>query len=228
MNYNGDQQNTCQKDVTVGIIRDKAFQFYYPENLEALENEGAQIIEFNSLEDTDLKPIDLLYIGGGFPEVYAEQISKNRSFCDSIKKHAGKGLPIYGECGAVIYLGKSLNYHGQNFPMCNVFSLDFEFFRKPVGHGYSVLEVTQKNPYFPLGTTLKGHEFHYSLVKNKGLENQTMVFEVKKGFGFDGKVDGILKDNVLLSYTHLHAAGAKYWASGMIHLARERKFSKSF
>ena len=101
------------RKVRVGIIKDNAFQFYYRENLIALEQEGAEIIEFDSMRDKRIKPVDILYIAGGFPEVHAEKISKNKSFRDSVRIFAEKGLPIYGECGAVIYLGRSVLYNGQ-------------------------------------------------------------------------------------------------------------------
>lgn len=216
-----------KQNVIIGIIKDSAFQFYYPENIEALEREGAKIVEFNSLEDKEIKPVDLLYIGGGFPEVHAENISKNKSFRDSIKKYAEKGMPIYGECGAVIYLGRSVIYDGIKYQMCGIFQLDFELTKKPAGHGYTNVTVDQENPFFPKGLKLKGHEFHYSVPKNwkSDLYNTAMCMD--KGFGFDGKRDGIFNKNVFATYTHLHAAGAKDWAKQLVKLAMEHKFTES-
>ena len=213
--------------VSVGIIRDKAFQFYYPENLESLEQEGANLIEFDSMRDKEIKPVDLLYIGGGFPEVFAEKISKNKSFRDSIKYFAEKGMPIYGECGAVIYLGKSVIFNGKKNEMCGVFPLDFEFTKKPSGHGYTEIEIDKKNPFFPKGLTLKGHEFHYSLPTNWNAETFNTAFSVEKGFGFDGRRDGLFKKNIFVTYTHLHVAGTENWAKFLIDTTRKIRFTKA-
>jgi cobyrinic acid a,c-diamide synthase len=213
--------------VRVGIIRDKAFQFYYPENLLAIEEEGAEIIEFDSMCDKSIKPVDILYIAGGFPEVFAEKISKNKSFRDSIRIFAEKGLPIYGECGAVIYLGRSITYKGQKFNMCGIFPLDFELSKKPAGHGYTEVKVDRENPFFPIGSTLKGHEFHYSIPTNWNPSSQGTAFSVKKGFGFDSNRDGIHKKNVFATYTHLHATGTLDWAKWLVGKARKTGFSES-
>ena len=214
------------RKVRVGIIKDNAFQFYYPENLIALEQEGAEIIEFDSMRDKSIKPVDILYIAGGFPEVYAEKISKNKSFRDSVRIFAEKGLPIYGECGAVIYLGRSVLYNGQKYKMCGIFPLDFEVARKPAGHGYTEVKVDNDNPFFPIGTRLKGHEFHYSSPTNWDPSIYDTAFSVKKGFGFDGSRDGMHKKNVFATYTHLHATGTKDWAKWLIKKAKQTSFSE--
>lgn len=212
--------------IRVGIIKDNAFQFYYPENLIALVQEGAEIIEFDSMRDKSMKPVDILYIAGGFPEVHAEKISKNKSFRDSVRIFAEKGLPIYGECGAVIYLGRSVLYNGQKYNMCGVFPLDFELTKKPAGHGYTDVKVDKENPFFPVGTKLRGHEFHYSIPTNWNPSTYDTAFSVKKGFGFDGSRDGVHKKNVFATYTHLHATGTKGWANWLVKKARKTGFSE--
>ena len=212
--------------VLIGIIRDPAFQFYYAENLEALKQEGAEIVEFNSLKDNKIIPVDLLYIAGGFPEVHAKQISSNTSFMSSIRDFAEQGMPVYGECGAVIYFGDSLRYEGQSFKMCGIFPLDFEFSKKPQGHGYTSLIVDSVNPFFKKGLKLKGHEFHYSIPGNWISNQATTAFKLEKGFGLDGKRDGLFWKNVFVTYTHLHSAGAEFWAKSLVDLARQTGFSK--
>ncbi len=217
-----------QRKVKVGVIKDSAFQFYYPENLEALEKAGAELIQINSLKDPALPPeIDLLYIGGGFPEVQAEGLSQNKSFRESIKYHANQGLPIYGECGAVIYLGEKLTYQGKEFSMCGVFETHFSLRKKPVGHGYADIEVQHENPFFPVGESLKGHEFHYSLIDNWESLGTSTAFKMNKGYGFDGETEGLYKNNVLVSYTHFHAAGAPKWAHWLIQKARAVQYSQT-
>ena len=213
--------------VRIGIIKDKAFQFYYPENLIALEKEGAEIIEFDSMRDKSITPVDILYIAGGFPEIHADKISQNKSFRNSVRIFAEKGLPIYGECGAVIFLGRSLSYNGQKFNMCGIFPLDFELSKKPAGHGYTEINVDRDNPFFPVGSTLKGHEFHYSIPTNWNPLSQETAFSVRKGFGFDGIRDGVHKKNVFATYTHLHATGTLKWAKWIVNKARKTGFSES-
>ena len=187
-----------------------------------MENEGGEIVEFNSMQDTEVKNIDFLYIAGGFPEVHAEHISKNKKFRDSIKKLADLDIPIYGECGAVIYFGKSVIYNNKKYDMCGVFPLDFELKKKPVGHGYTNIEIDTANPFFPIGTKFAGHEFHYSTPIKWDESKINSALSVKKGFGFDGKRDGIFVKNVFATYTHLHASGAKNWARDILKIAKKK------
>jgi cobyrinic acid a,c-diamide synthase len=224
-NIDGSKQH--KHEVLVGIIKDSAFQFYYPENLEALQREGAILVEFNSLCDKEIKPVDLLYIAGGFPEVHADKISNNKSFCASVRAYCELGMPVYGECGAVIFLGNSVVFNSKKYDMCGVFPLEFEFTKKPTGHGYTEVLVDHKNPFFPEGVTLKGHEFHYSLPRNWHSAAHKTAFSVKRGFGLNGSRDGLYKKNVFATYTHMHAAGCDDWAKWLIATARKKNFTKT-
>ena len=203
----------------IGVIRDSAFQFYYPDNLEALQRAGAVIRTINALKDRELPDIDALYIGGGFPETQAAELAANGEFCRSLRSAAERGLPIYAECGGLIYLGRSLRTGSNTYTMSSVLQADFVLEKRPQAHGYTVLEVDAPNPFFETGSTLKGHEFHYSHIVNVG-ELPPMVFSLQRGRGIDGARDGIVFKNVLATYTHLHAAGAPAWASGMVRVAR--------
>jgi len=205
---------------TIGVIRDKAFQFYYPDNLEALEQEGAVLREINALHDRELPLIDALYIGGGFPETQAAELAGNISFTASVKAAVEQGLPVYAECGGLIYLGRSLRLGDTVYPMTSVLPADFILEKKPQAHGYTQFEVTGPNPFFEMTCTLRGHEFHYSRIVN--LEDlQGMVFSMHRGHGIDGAHDGIVYKNVLATYTHLHALGSPQWAQRMVKKARE-------
>lgn len=213
----------CADDpVNIGIIRDLAFQFYYPENLEALEQQGARMVEINSLEDPLLPP-DLhgLYIGGGFPETHARQLADNLSFRKAIKAAAQAGLPIYAECGGLMYLGETIHTQGEKFPMVGIFPYDFVMGKQPQGHGYTILEVTQANPFFPTGTILKGHEFHYSRIQPEPGPQENLVFAVTRGAGLGGQREGLVYQNVLATYTHLHALGSPHWAPALVRRARK-------
>jgi cobyrinic acid a,c-diamide synthase len=156
----------CEGKLRIGLIRDSAFQFYYPENIESLERAGAEIIEFSALTD-DLPPsIHALYIGGGFPETHAAALAANGALRLDIKRAAEEGLPVYAECGGLMYLGEKLIWEGKTYPMAGVLPIIVGVSRKPEGHGYSIVEVRASNPFFNTGQILRGHEFHYSHVLN--------------------------------------------------------------
>jgi cobyrinic acid a,c-diamide synthase len=211
----------------IGIIKDSAFQFYYPENIEALEAAGAKIIVISPLDSETIPPIDALYIGGGFPETHAQQLAQNVTFREQLKSLAKHGLPIYAECGGLMYLGEELVLDETSFPMAGVLPVVFGFSKKPQGHGYTVVTVEQPNPYFKVGTQLKGHEFHYSrVVKWRGTDKD-LAFNMKRGAGFIHNRDGVCYKNVLATYTHIHALGTPSWAKAMVRNAIAYKKQKN-
>ena len=210
----------------IGYIKDKSFWFYYPENLEALKNLGAALVEINSLEEKALPDLDALYIGGGFPETQAQALADNKSFRDSLKDEIQNGLPVYAECGGLIYLGESLHIKEKTYPMVGALPLQCVMEEKPQGHGYTMLEVQGNNPYYPLGETLKGHEFHYSRPVMGRAEEFKPVFKVLRGRGVDGDSDGLCKRNLLATYTHVHAAGNDMWGKGLFRAALERQMGR--
>jgi cobyrinic acid a,c-diamide synthase len=218
-------ETEAQPRVRVGIIRDAAFQFYYPENLEALEQAGARLQFLNALADQELLPdLDALYLGGGFPETSAAALARNVAFRTSVLKAAHDGLPIYAECGGLMYLGRSIQtLQGESHPMVNLLPYDFVMGKSPQGHGYTVLEVDRDNPYFPRGTRLRGHEFHYSRLHPEPGPEANLVFHMTRGAGICGHRDGFVYKNVLATYTHLHALGAPDWAPSLVHRAREHQ-----
>jgi len=207
--------------VKIGILKDSVFQFYYPENLTALEKEGATLIFTSPQNETVLPDMDALYIGGGFPETQAQLLSKNNSYRESIRLHAEKGLPIYAESGGFMYLGKELLLGNQQYPMCDVLPFTFTFLKKPQGHGYTHYEVVRKNPYLPIGTKAKAHEFHYSSVCDFNGDTTSFVFQMKRGKGIYNGWDGFCYKNVLATHSHIHAAGFSEWAPAFVQKARE-------
>ncbi len=206
--------------VRIGLIRDAAFQFYYPENIEALEAAGAEVVFLSALNDQTLPSLDGLYIGGGFPETQAEALADNRAFGRQVKEAAEGGLPVYAECGGLMYLARRLEMKGRIFPMTGVLPLDVVVEARPQGHGYTRVLVDKPNPFYALGTELKGHEFHYSRVTNLHGEEEFLTFKMLRGVGVAGGRDGVVYKNVLATYTHLHAVGAPQWAEGLIGQAR--------
>jgi cobyrinic acid a,c-diamide synthase len=218
---------SAEEQVNIGIIRDSAFQFYYPENIETLKRAGAKIIEFSALID-DLPPLlDALYIGGGFPETHAEGLSANDKLRQAIKNSAEDGLPIYAECGGLMYLAEELIWEGKTYPMAGVLPIVIGVSKKPQGHGYTVVEVSAPNPFFKTGHIIHGHEFHYSHILNiLKKDGVYFAFKIQKGEGVKNNMDGLCYKNVLASYTHVHALGTKEWADGIIQAALRYKNRK--
>lgn len=213
-----------RESVRIGVLKDTAFQFYYPDNLENLEKAGAEIIEINALKDEHLPDIHALYIGGGFPEMQARELSENISLLNSINTNANDGLPIYAECGGLMYLGEYIEYKSETYKMAGVLPVRCIMETGPAAHGYTIVEVVEDCPFFDKGIELKGHEFHYSRVAwMKSGSGIKLAFRMKRGKGLGSGYDGIVYRNVLASYTHLHALGSPEWVQGMLRAARESK-----
>jgi len=200
----------------IGILKDSAFQFYYPENIDTLSLQGGEPIFISPLNNKTIPKIDALYIGGGFPETHAKALAENVKFKDQLRSLAEDGLPIYAECGGLIYLAEELILDEKSYAMAGVLPIGLGFSKKPQGHGYTVAEVDSKNPYFKVGTELKGHEFHYSKVLRWNGNDKDLAFCMKRGTGFHNRRDGISYKNVLATFTHIHALGTPAWAAAMV------------
>jgi cobyrinic acid a,c-diamide synthase len=167
-----------------------------------LEAAGAELVFLNALSGRFTRDLNALYIGGGFPETQAPFLSQNEGFRKDLARAIEAGLPVYAECGGLMYLGKTLVYRGDAYPMVGVFPFTFGLEQRPQGHGYTRIKVVEQT-YFPVGTAL-GHEFHYSRV-SRVLEGLKVAFQMTKGRGLR------LPDGVLYTYRylyHLHALGA--------------------
>ena len=217
--YPRKRASKAYRQPTIGIIRDSAFQFYYPENLEALERRGASLVTINALQDNFLPELDGLYIGGGFPETHAEQLAANDQLTTRLRSAIEAGLPVYAECGGLMYLGRNLEIEGKTYPMVQALPMDFRLEQKPQGHGYTELEVVNTNPFYPVGTTLRGHEFHYSRVTRFELNPESLAFAMRRGSGILDRKDGVCYKNTLATYSHVHAIGTPEWAEGLIRRA---------
>lgn len=217
------KENTSQlqdaRGLRIAYVCDTAFHFYYPENLEALRSAGAKLIPVSALASPEL-PANLhaLYIGGGFPEAHAQALASNSGFLASLRGACAAGLPVYAECGGLMLLGRSVSWKGLRSPMADVLPIEIEVCPTPQGHGYAELEVDAPNPFFPLGTCLRGHEFHYSCLA-ENTEARTAC-AVLRGAGCLPGRDALVTQNVFAAYTHLHAAATPEWAQGVINAAR--------
>jgi len=203
----------------IGILKDAAFQFYYPENLEALAAAGAELVYLSPLSDADLPVVDALYIGGGFPETHATALAENRTFATGLKKAVDEGLPVYAECGGLMYLGRELVLEEKAYPMAGVLPVVFGFNKRPQGHGYVVATVARANPFYEVGTEIRGHEFHYSNVLSWSGDEGDLVFQMQRGAGIAADRDGIAYKNVLATYIHVHALGTPAWALALVRNA---------
>ena len=206
--------------IKIGYLSDSAFTFYYPENLEALEAAGAQLVPVSALSGTRVPDLHALYIGGGFPETHGEALADNRPFLASLRKAAAAGLPVYAECGGLMLLSRAIRWNDRVFPMAGVLPFEVEVFEAPQGHGYTHLSVDYPNAFFAPGTTLRGHEFHYSRIL-AGDNIPATACAVERGTGCFSRRDGVVAGNVFATYTHLHALATPQWVSGMLTAARQ-------
>lgn len=202
----------------IGVVSDRAFTFYYPENIEALAEAGAEIVYIDSMGDDALPEIDGLFIGGGFPEVFGAAISANSTLRRAIRGAADGGLPIYAECGGLMYLARRIIWGGRTFEMCGVLPFDILVEKKPQGHGYTLMRSLEGNPFFPAASLVKGHEFHHSRVINAG-GDLCYAYEVLRGHGVNGRRDGIIQKNTFATYNHIHALAHPEWAKRFVALA---------
>jgi len=210
----------------IGYLRDAAFTFYYPDNLEAIEVSGARLVPISALADTGLPgDLDALYVGGGFPETHAARLTANQTFLASLRDQAEAGLPIYGECGGLMLLSRGIAWRGVFSPMAGVLPFSVEMCVQPQGHGYAEMFVDGENPFFPAGVSLTGHEFHYSRIVPDG-DLPTTACAMRRGTGSCAGRDGIVQKNVWASYTHLHAVSSPEWADGLLRAARRHAESR--
>jgi cobyrinic acid a,c-diamide synthase len=205
--------------VRIGVFRDEALSFYYPENLEALEEAGATLVFISPLDDRVLPEVDALYFGGGFPEVHVDRLANNRPIREAVRTAAADGMPVYAECGGLMLLARELIVDGVSRPMTGVLDLVVKQEARPQGHGYVEAEVDRPNPFFAPGTRLRGHEFHYSRVV-AGSDSGATTLRLDRGRGIGAGRDGLAKGRVWASYLHLHALGVPSWATSFAALAR--------
>jgi len=214
--------DSSKTKVKIGYFKDKSFSFYYPENLEMLAEAGADLIEISSTQKNDLAELDALYIGGGFPETNLEGLSSNKEMMSSLKNLVEEGLPVYAECGGLMYLAKSVTWKGKEYSLSGILPIKIKVEEKPQGHGYSEVIVDDENPFFETGTAIKGHEFHYSKIYEYDQSLKT-TFSVLRGTGCFNKRDGLTYKNVCASYFHIHALATPEWTEGMVKCAKKYK-----
>ena len=206
--------------VRIGIARDEAFGFYYQNDLDALQRAGAELVPFNTLRDPCLPEIDGLFIGGGFPETHMRALAANVSLRGDIKRQIEAGLPVYAECGGMMYLTRRLRWGESEADMVGALPADAVMYDRPQGRGYVRLEETRDAPWPGARTDpIQAHEFHYSTLENVAGDVR-FAYRVLRGTGIDGRHDGICYRNVLANYVHMRDTGRHHWARRFVDFIR--------
>ena len=209
----------------IGIARDEAFGFYYPGDLEAMQNAGAELVWIDMLRDPRLPPVDGLFIGGGFPESSMQSLQANHGMRDSVRAAIEAGLPTYAECGGLMYLARSLRWNDAYCEMAGVIPGDAVMHRRPQGRGYVRLQATAALPWHGEdddGTEIAAHEFHYSALENLDPPH-AYAFDVLRGAGIDGRHDGYVYRNLLACYTHQRTTRHNRWTERFLHFVASCK-----
>ena len=203
-----------KEKVKIGIAKDEVFTFYYQDNLESLEANNVDLVYFSPLHDDEVPDVDGIYIGGGYPEIFAKELSANNSMRSSMKKFHQENRPIYAECGGLMYLTRSINHH----EMCDVFPYHSHMTKKPQALSYVIARAAHDNIIIPEGETFHGHEFHYSQLELEGPKPK-FAFNILRGRGVLDSKDGLMNKNTLASYVHTHVAACPTFATQMVRSA---------
>lgn len=230
-----DDSNADDRPI-IGYVADASLALYYPDNLEALEAEGARVVPVHLLADDPLPPeLDALYGGGFFQAAALPHISRSRRFLSSLAGRAGEGMPVYFEGEALLLLARTVRAaragagedsgEESSWEMSGILQIEAFIEHVPQGHGYVEMAIETPNPFFLRGTVLRGHEFHYSRVAVVR-PGSSFAGRLVRGKGIDGR-DGIVAGSVWASYMQLHALGSPEWAAGVVAAARAYRSRKA-
>ncbi len=205
--------------VKVGVAYDPAFCFYYPENLELLEAAGAEIVKFSPLQDRALPDVDMLYLGGGYPELHAETLAANSAMRNAVRRFAEGGGPIYAECGGMMYLTQAIrDFGGKAYEMVGLFPAEAVMRKPGLTLGYRAVELSRPCILGKPGVIARGHEFHYSVLEPRG--SLHYACSLTDAQGESKGQDGLVMGNTLALYTHLHFASQPQLARTLVASAR--------
>lgn len=208
--------------VRLGIAMDRVFGFYYNEDLDCLRDAGVELVGIDTLKDDVLPDVDGLIIGGGFPEAFIDRLAANAGLMADIRRQAEAGLPVYAECGGLMYLSRSLRWGEKTGAMVGLVPGDTVMGERPVGRGYASLRPRRVSPLDePDDMAIPAHEFHYSHLENLAPDID-YAYTVERGHGMDGRHDGYMHANLLASYCHRRGTGPNGWIAPFIRLARRR------
>lgn len=225
--YYGRTAATTAAQVTIGIARDAAFGFYYHDDVAEFAKQGARLLPVDLIQDRALPNIDGLFIGGGFPEMRMRALSENDSMRAAVRAAALGGLPIYAECGGLMYLCRGIRWGGEYRDMAGVIPADARMRERPQGRGYMRLRAAGDAPWRPLdgGHEIHAHEFHHSSLENIDGSLQ-YAYQVKRGHGINGESDGICLSNTIAGYAHLRSTKNSPWVKGFVAFVKQQKARK--
>ena len=195
------------KTVRIAVARDNAFCFYYQDNLDLLEQHGAELVFFSPIAGDDLPGgVGGLYLGGGYPELFGDKLADNSQLRHRIKAKSMDGMPIYGECGGFMYMcTKLFDLRGNGYPMTGCFPFSTRMHSRLKALGYRKITLTQDTVIGKQGMIIRGHEFHYSELASLLSEREHVnVYQISDRSGLDKPPDGFSVRNTLGSYNHLH------------------------
>ncbi|MDH2906983.1 MAG: cobyrinate a,c-diamide synthase [Candidatus Nitrosotalea sp.] len=190
----------------IAVALDESFNFYYQDNLDELRRLGAELVFFSPVSDKKIPACDGIYIGGGFPEVKGDLLQKNKTMTRLVKKYAEDGMPIYAECGGLMYLTKSIRYKSGKFAMVGLFDA-VTVMEKRLKLNYTSAKIGVGSPFSLQSKTVRGHEFHYSELDLVSKDSK-FAYDMSIGIGIKDKKDGMTVHNTLASYMHVHFANS--------------------
>lgn len=205
--------------VRIGLARDEAFSFYYQDALEMLEAFGARLVPFSPLHDRALPEVDGLYLGGGFPEVHARALEDNTSMRRAVAEAIAGGMPVYAECGGLLYLTRELiDADGRRAAMVGAVPAAARMHRRMVAHDYVTLEAARDTLLMREGETVRAHEFHWSTLEP--VEPLPLAYGSRDGRGIAEGRDGFAAGSVLATYAHVHFAARPEMARRFVAACR--------
>ncbi|SET24280.1 hydrogenobyrinic acid a,c-diamide synthase (glutamine-hydrolysing) /cobyrinate a,c-diamide synthase [Natronincola peptidivorans] len=214
-----------ERKITIAFAYDDAFNFYYQDNLDLLKELGCHLISFSPLKDKELpEEIDGIYIGGGFPEVFAKELEENKSMRRDIYQKALEGVPIYGECGGFMYLTKGIKtFDGEYHEMAGIFDAASEMTNRLQRFGYCEVEIKESSSFFERPFKIKGHEFHRGIIKSNNNNSSYHVKKTRKGEIQDSWDCGLEKYNCLGAFPHIHFYSNPSFVKGFLERCQSYK-----
>ena len=209
----------------IGIARDEAFSFYYPDDLETFAAAGADLVPVDMLRDPALPPVDGLFIGGGFPETQMGALAANTAMRASLHAALEGGLPTYAECGGLMYLTRSITWKGETRPMVGFFDADTVVQDRPQGRGHVRFAATAAALWPAAGTEGRAHEFHYSRLEN--MSDPLFGRTVSRGHGIDGQHDALVRGNTQAGFIHLRHTTQTPWVTQFLRFVANVRAAKS-
>ena len=214
------KKNSAGEGLRIGIARDEAFNFYYRDNLEMMEMAGAELVPYSPVHDRALPHVDGIYIGGGYPELYARELSENSAMLSSLESFHQGGHPIFAECGGLMYLGREIEWEGETQEMAGLVPGKARRGKVRVV-SYVHGRLTRDCPLGRAGEAIMGHEFHHSeMIMDEGAD---YAIRLERGRGIKDGWDGLCRGNLVASYTHIHSASFRGFPAHFLEACRTQK-----